>query len=547
MALPEAEGADAYASEVAFGVHHQGGPGIVHGGIVGAALDEACGLLATWHRFPTVTARIAIRYRRPRPDQPAAPDHVARHRRARPQDRDRGRAARRRRAARRGGRRLPARPARALPRDAGGPRGRRAWRAARTRRRAAGETILQTPRMGDFREHCMGDAVSRSLRRRSNPTPPESPMSRIILVTAAIAGSLILVKSEGRARAHRPRRLVLDRRHRRHLRTASGGACRSGHLAGYPDLWRESCGRGNEAARALLDAARLRSLTRARRTDSHALTSAAMPPLTSRPPSSPCWADRAPTCHADPAARVRLGAGLRPCSCSCSALGRPRRRRRLRSHRCSSRRRRSCSSSPAAGLVLAAARPAAAACRARARSSSPSWPASAAARAPRARLAEPPLLLWRLRRRGRLAARPWPASPCPCACSRRGFLGLAAVSALLCLVLLGSPRSPWSRRGPLTPLRNLRSLSTGFGISPHGRLETTESPAADCSSSASCSRRSRPSRARPTSSHRRRPGGNARARDARRPDPGADRGPRTSPPTRRSEVDRPRRRRSARG
>ena len=30
-----------------------------------AALDEACGLLATWHRFPTVTARIFVRYRRP--------------------------------------------------------------------------------------------------------------------------------------------------------------------------------------------------------------------------------------------------------------------------------------------------------------------------------------------------------------------------------------------------------------------------------------------------------------------------------------------------
>ena len=67
MALPAEEGARTYASEVTFGVHHQGGPGIAHGGIVGAALDEACGLLATWHRFPTVTARIAIRYRRPAP------------------------------------------------------------------------------------------------------------------------------------------------------------------------------------------------------------------------------------------------------------------------------------------------------------------------------------------------------------------------------------------------------------------------------------------------------------------------------------------------
>jgi acyl-coenzyme A thioesterase PaaI-like protein len=67
MALPEAEGAETYEAEVTFGAHHQGGPGIAHGGIVGAALDEACGLLATWHRFPTVTARIAIRYRRPAP------------------------------------------------------------------------------------------------------------------------------------------------------------------------------------------------------------------------------------------------------------------------------------------------------------------------------------------------------------------------------------------------------------------------------------------------------------------------------------------------
>jgi acyl-coenzyme A thioesterase PaaI-like protein len=65
MALPAEEGASEYAATVTFGVHHQGGPGIAHGGIVGSALDEACGLLATWHRFPTVTARIAIRFRRP--------------------------------------------------------------------------------------------------------------------------------------------------------------------------------------------------------------------------------------------------------------------------------------------------------------------------------------------------------------------------------------------------------------------------------------------------------------------------------------------------
>ncbi|MGH3073107.1 MAG: PaaI family thioesterase [Gaiellaceae bacterium] len=67
MALPAEEGAESYASDVTFREAHQGGPGIAHGGVVGAALDEACGLLATWHRFPTVTARIGIRYRRPAP------------------------------------------------------------------------------------------------------------------------------------------------------------------------------------------------------------------------------------------------------------------------------------------------------------------------------------------------------------------------------------------------------------------------------------------------------------------------------------------------
>ena len=67
MALPEQEGAATYAADVTFGIHHQGGPGIAHGGIVGAALDEACGLLATGHRFPTVTARIASRFRQPAP------------------------------------------------------------------------------------------------------------------------------------------------------------------------------------------------------------------------------------------------------------------------------------------------------------------------------------------------------------------------------------------------------------------------------------------------------------------------------------------------
>ena len=64
---PAEEGATEYEATFRFDERHQGGPGIVHGGLVSAALDEACGLLATWHRFPSVTARIFVRFRRPVP------------------------------------------------------------------------------------------------------------------------------------------------------------------------------------------------------------------------------------------------------------------------------------------------------------------------------------------------------------------------------------------------------------------------------------------------------------------------------------------------
>jgi acyl-coenzyme A thioesterase PaaI-like protein len=64
---PTREGLDRYEAAVRFDERHQGGPGIVHGGLVSAALDEACGLLASWYRFPAVTARIFVRYRRPAP------------------------------------------------------------------------------------------------------------------------------------------------------------------------------------------------------------------------------------------------------------------------------------------------------------------------------------------------------------------------------------------------------------------------------------------------------------------------------------------------
>jgi acyl-coenzyme A thioesterase PaaI-like protein len=62
---PASERLTEYEAWFAFDERHQAAPGLVHGGLVAAALDEACGLLATWYRFPTVTARIFVRYRRP--------------------------------------------------------------------------------------------------------------------------------------------------------------------------------------------------------------------------------------------------------------------------------------------------------------------------------------------------------------------------------------------------------------------------------------------------------------------------------------------------
>src|SRR4029077_17520533 len=64
---PAAKGLTEYDAWLAFDERHQAGPGFVHGGLVAAALDEACGLLATWYRFPTVTPRIFVRYRLPVP------------------------------------------------------------------------------------------------------------------------------------------------------------------------------------------------------------------------------------------------------------------------------------------------------------------------------------------------------------------------------------------------------------------------------------------------------------------------------------------------
>jgi acyl-coenzyme A thioesterase PaaI-like protein len=64
---PEREGLTEYESYLEFTDQHQAGPGLVHGGLVAAALDEACGLLATWYRFPTVTGRLFVLFRKPVP------------------------------------------------------------------------------------------------------------------------------------------------------------------------------------------------------------------------------------------------------------------------------------------------------------------------------------------------------------------------------------------------------------------------------------------------------------------------------------------------
>jgi acyl-coenzyme A thioesterase PaaI-like protein len=67
LPVPEREGVEEYEAWFAFDERHQGGPGLVHGGLIAAALDEATGLLASWYRFPVVTARIFVHFRRPVP------------------------------------------------------------------------------------------------------------------------------------------------------------------------------------------------------------------------------------------------------------------------------------------------------------------------------------------------------------------------------------------------------------------------------------------------------------------------------------------------
>jgi acyl-coenzyme A thioesterase PaaI-like protein len=74
---PEREGQREYEAPLRFHERHEAGPGLVHGGLVAAALDEACGLLATWYRFPCVTGRFFAHYRRPVPINTELTAHAA--------------------------------------------------------------------------------------------------------------------------------------------------------------------------------------------------------------------------------------------------------------------------------------------------------------------------------------------------------------------------------------------------------------------------------------------------------------------------------------
>jgi acyl-coenzyme A thioesterase PaaI-like protein len=48
-------------------IHHQGAPGIAHGGLIAAAMDEALGTLAHYTRRPAVTGQLSTTFRRPVP------------------------------------------------------------------------------------------------------------------------------------------------------------------------------------------------------------------------------------------------------------------------------------------------------------------------------------------------------------------------------------------------------------------------------------------------------------------------------------------------
>ncbi|QDP79128.1 PaaI family thioesterase [Nocardia otitidiscaviarum] len=58
---------DEVTGTVVFDECHQGAPGLVHGGVASAALDEAAGAILLGHTLPAVTAQLNIAFSRPIP------------------------------------------------------------------------------------------------------------------------------------------------------------------------------------------------------------------------------------------------------------------------------------------------------------------------------------------------------------------------------------------------------------------------------------------------------------------------------------------------
>ena len=58
---------DGAEARVRFGRHHQGPPGIVHGGLLATLVDEAMGTVPHDGRGVRVTSEMTVRYRRPTP------------------------------------------------------------------------------------------------------------------------------------------------------------------------------------------------------------------------------------------------------------------------------------------------------------------------------------------------------------------------------------------------------------------------------------------------------------------------------------------------
>ena len=56
---------DRVTARTAFDARYEGGPGLVHGGVVAAWFDDLLGFVALMHQRPAVTARLEINYRRP--------------------------------------------------------------------------------------------------------------------------------------------------------------------------------------------------------------------------------------------------------------------------------------------------------------------------------------------------------------------------------------------------------------------------------------------------------------------------------------------------